>query len=625
MNLQVNSFPVKNKDMVLKPPYTITKALHYAQSHYTGYTIKDVDNNCVDVLNILDLREYIKVCPIEFTNAKIGDYGHIEIDDLYNIEHLDCSNYDYFVDKIDINNGLLGLINIHNIIKPVDFYSYELDFITKEYRCRLTDTAVEYFNGISKLYINDIDNKISILRSNDFLQIPSPLCKIDDIPVTSCKGLFSNINVFTDLSTDGFNSYVAPDFSLVDLSYYSDINSLFEFSCFDILDVKNFNLRPKGEIQSIFEGVCCNLLDLTDCDFSKVTSLTSTFKSCDIKELKVKGIDLSNLRVKDSSIFYNSRISIADASLYETIHVSNFDDIQVNGGLFSNLICKELLNLDTLPTNNATQLPMLFADLKVEVLDVTKLKLNKLENFNQLFSKLYCNKFVFNAKVFDQAKTARSLFENSLVSSGLNLKQITFKNLELDGAVGMFKDFEVNGEFNLPKSYGLAQNFDCLFKGLKARKIQMKHSDFSKAISMCSFFEDAQIYQNVSMPKKDKLVPKNLVSAANMLALGIATSLDIRGWDFDKVPNNYSNLIMKNNKTGLTSLDADFNSNFVQYLISNNQYKKVFRAVRKDNSIEFYKSTINIKPRISWTKPINADFTFRSVVLEIDLNGYKLI
>lgn len=626
MNLQVNEFPVKSKDMELKAPYTITKALHYAESHYVGYTLKDTNNNCVDILNIVDLREYMKICPTEFTNARIGKYGHIEIDNFLNLEHKDCLNYHCFEDKVDINDGLLGILNIQGCnIKPSNFYSYELEFITKEYICSLTDEAVKYLNLFKNLDINSFPKDIAqLIRSEENLQIPSPLCKIGDIPVSSCKGLFSNLDMFNGKNNKGFDSRIVPDFSLVDLSYYNNIDSLFESSSFYALDVKSFNLKPKGKVESLFSSLVCDSVDLTDLDFSEITSLILPFDSCYIKEVKAKGIDISSLSFKDNRMFNNSFIQDFDVSLYETINERYLVDEKYSGTLFSNLICKNMVNLDCLPTKNATYLPKLFAGLGIDELNITDLNLDKLENFDKLLSKVHCNKFVYNAKVFEQSKTARFLFKDTILKSGLNLKKIAFKNLNIDGAIGMFEGLEVDGELILPINYGNAQNFDRFVKGIKARKIQMKHSDFSKATRMCSFLEDGQVYQAISMPQKEKLVPKNLESASRMFALDMATSLHIRGWSFENVKRDYSSMTMKNGKIGFNILDADFDSSFVKYLISNSQYKKLFRAVKNQSFVEFYKSQLSVKPRINWTIPLEVNFKYVTVT-ELDLDGCKSV
>lgn len=535
MTLYSYTFPVKiqndgydNYDFTA--PYTIISALHQEESHYVGYTLTDSNDNSVEVLNIKELRDYIKTYPNEFTNVKVNDNNKLVIEDMEHLPHNEVNTS--HVKGID--ESLLNLLDIpKRTIPPTRFYKYEKDFITGVTKCSLTNQACEFLNtGYNNLCKSESKHRLEEYTTTI---LPPPLYRYRGDRVVSCEDLFSGTNFFTGGSGIDQVIYYEErefDFSLLDLSYYDNIDGLFYETTFGQLNLRTFNLDLKGEIEALFKGLSCNILDLTGCDFSRVTHLYECFYDTTINRVIATDCDLSNVIFDNkASFFSNTNISELDLTLFSKISEEEFTNTK---GFFNGLITTELSNLNLLPIQQATRLPSLFEGVNVERFNAKNLSVKSLTDFTDLFKGIHCNEFLFDVELFEQAETAQGLFSDSVISSNLNLRNVTFDNLLPDGAVCMFSNLKVDGKFTLPKSFGSADNFTKTLAGVQTREIQLDHSNFSKATSMEELFCGSHIYRGIKLPTNDSFIPKNLTNAKGMLCAK-TSHIDLRGWNFEQI------------------------------------------------------------------------------------------
>lgn len=560
MNLYSNTFPVKienaddNTPVKLNAPYTITAALHTRNSHYVGYNITDVGNNSVEVYNVPEIKEYIKTHSREFTNARIGATGQLEIDNPLSLEQRDRLVYE---GKL-INQGLLDLLELEE----------ESDIPSKVYKYNLTDD-----NSIVCSLRDDFREYIK--TTNDTIVFPPILTSFVESSVIKCDMLFS------DLDLRGKNV----DFSFVDLRCYTSFNYLFKNTKIDNLDFSVFNINHVTSIKSLFIELECKTLSLKNCDFSNITEIVDCFNYAIINRVETEGCILNEELLKTvtaSSIFNRAKINYLDLSLFKNIPPTAFvdasnwsenysedmlteipngrhidfldngkpildihekyglfacncnhirdDNFDRDDGWFAHITCKKLLNLEKLPLQMATSLDSFFSHLRIVDLDITKLRLNSLVNFDRLFYNLNCDNLKFKPQFFSRATSAKEMFKLSSIYNALDLKEVDFINLTQEGATNMFKEMHITGTLTIPKSFGLAENFDGFLSKIIANKVVISHSDFSKATSMQQFLMNSSIYTGITFPKNPDNIPKNLNNYSLMLSL-FTPFVNIRGWD----------------------------------------------------------------------------------------------
>lgn len=320
MNLYSYSFPIKlengDNSFEFKQPYTITTALHIENSHYVGYTITDSANNSVDVFNILQLKEYIKLHQNEFTNAKIDELsGQLVIKSIEKLPHQESHEFLNELEKIGLNEGLSNLLELAHL--PRKFYSYSGEYGS------LTNEAREYLNS------NDSNGSKFI--------IPPPLCKNGDTAVLYCAELFSELDLYEK----------DVDFSLVNLSYYIDLEKLFYKSKIKSLDMKCFNVNPKVSLKWFASYIECDILSIENCDFSEMPFFFGAFEYSKIDEFKSIGCNMQSLRITTThKIFANSQINKLDLGLFEKITVLDFYSLSDH---LSNAKYDEIINEELLP------------------------------------------------------------------------------------------------------------------------------------------------------------------------------------------------------------------------------------------------------------------------------------
>lgn len=324
MNLYSYTFPVKLENSNSLPtfefvaPYTITTALHIENSHYVGYTINDSKNNSVDVLNIQDLKKYIKTYPNEFTNAIIDELtGQLEIVNIQKLTHKESIEFLYEYERRGFNNGLVNLLEV--VVFPRKFYSYDL-YLDK---CSLTKEAREYLN--TKGY------------NNDKVIIPPPLLISNDNIVKDASGLFSNLEPYEkDI-----------DFTLVNFKYYLNLYQLFKSSKIKSLDIKTFNINSSAKMKEFCYGIECDTLSTKDCDFSEMYYFTSAFEESKINEFQSIGCNMKNLSINSTNnIFTKSTINKLDLGLFEKVKVAECSNLSKHL-LYSNY--EEIINEELLP------------------------------------------------------------------------------------------------------------------------------------------------------------------------------------------------------------------------------------------------------------------------------------
>lgn len=558
MNLYSKSFPIKpeNEDgykdnsFEFKAPYTITGVLYTNDSHYIGYNVTDSDDISVDVLNIIELRDYVKAYPKEFTNAKISKTGHLEIDKLNQLPH----HSKIWYNGMYVSQGLIDMLEVKEDIKVYD-YAIKHDSV----RCTLNADYKNYLKTTTETEI----------------VFPPLLTKFDNNPKLICDCLFACLDLTGKVV----------DFSLVDFSYYEGFNALFEQTKIDKLDFKFFDINKHISLNNLFINFQCDNLNLNDCDFSNIKGFERCFKNAKINKLTTEGCILNDELLKTvtaSYMFGKSQINYLDLSLFENIPPTSFidgsntvkntsvfeaynkvdksipgnlvkfaqeererilrgissedeDDYKLfegNDGWFKDITCRELVNIDKLPLQMVTDLELFFDDLKIVELDISNMRLDSLVNFDKLFAGLKCDNLKFNPNLFAQAETAQHLFEHCEYSLDLDFSDVEFTNLTEEGAYQMFASIYIFGTLTLPKSFGNAQNFDDLMRTTCAEKIVLSHCDFSNATSMNRFFFNTNISKGVTFPKNKKFIPRNLVEWEYMFNGTSTPFINLRGFDF---------------------------------------------------------------------------------------------
>lgn len=503
---QSSTYPIDDNELIL--PFTITSAIYVHDSHYIGYELTDSFGEKVDFLDINELKKAISSNPDDFENVKLNKLGHLEIDDYDNLPH----KINQELNDIAITNGLYSLL-------AVDKRKFMPDVV---YNYKLVKDKMQNGNQVYKCSFSvDFKNyvKFNPKSKEPFkIELPQPLLMINGIKVTNFSKLFANMN---------FNN-IELDYSLMDLRNCEQIEKMFEYTQINELKLKTFNFKPKLA-SSLFRELKCNVLDLSDCNFSNINNFYFWFYGSEIGNVKAKRIKTGAIDFK--SIFNFTSIDKLDLELFKNIKINEMRKSD-NCGIFSNLTCKKFINMGKLPTNEMTKNCNLFKDLIIDVLDLTNLNLDSLEDASYLLSHLHCEKLILPEKLFSKVKFANNMFYKSTIDGDLDLSKVSFQKLTQEGAIKMFYSLTVTGKLTTPTNYGSAENFNYALSNLKVNELDTSKSNYSKAKSVDNFISSSTILI-LNLPNKINLIPKELKSANKFMLKANVESSNLNEWHFD--------------------------------------------------------------------------------------------
>lgn len=523
MKKQSTKYPIMDKEFV--PPFKITSAIFAYNSHYIGYELTDLIGNKIDFLNIPELKIGIESNPNDFSNVTINKSGQLEIEDYSTLPQEFNEEYE----KIRVNNGLLSLLEVDkraympNVVFEYKLVKNSVSKNSKTYKCS--------FSKDFKKYIKYQTKKKEELE----LQIPQPLLKIGDVEVNDYTNLFENMDFET------FNL----DLSLMDLRNCETANGMFKYSKFNDLKIMNFNFNPCF-IMNLFYGVTCDVIDLSNCDFTRASSFNGWFFYANIGSVKAKSFKTNKVKSCKylcGKLFYFTKIDKLDLELFRNFEIRHNDS---NYSLFSYLECNKFINMNKLPTKDLTKMGKLFKKLTIDVLDITNLNIDNLEDASYLLSDIICNKMILPDAMFSNVTLANNLFYNTTIQEDLDLSKVTFNKLTENGAMKMFYKATICGKFLGPQNFGSADHLEYTFSYIKAGELDISKCNFSKVRILDNFLSSSSI-NTIVLPTNMKLIPKKLESADKFIFRTNIEFSNLSEWHFDVAKNLFLQLNQQNN------------------------------------------------------------------------------